>query len=290
MSRHASLLPTTLGQTIDAWLAEDIPSFDYGGYVVGDDIKIATLYCKSHGVLAGKPFFDKVFDKVGCTVTWSFEEGAEIIPNDRKVEVAVVQGPARLILMGERLALNILARCSGVASRARRLRSIADSCGFQGIVAGTRKTTPGFRLVEKYGMQVGGADTHRMDLSSMVMLKDNHIWATGSITSAVEQARKVAGFSIKIEVECQSEADAMEAIDAGADIVMLDNFNPHELELAAANIKASMGARKQVLIEASGGITEANAAEYMVPGIDIISFGSMTQSVPHVDFSLKIAH
>ncbi|KAJ1749337.1 nicotinate-nucleotide diphosphorylase (carboxylating) [Coemansia sp. RSA 1821] len=227
---------------------------------------------------------------VAMWVTWNFEEGAEIIPNDRKVEVAVVQGPARLILMGERLALNILARCSGVASRARRLRSIADSCGFQGIVAGTRKTTPGFRLVEKYGMQVGGADTHRMDLSSMVILKDNHIWATGSITNAVKQARTVAGFSIKIEVECQSEAEAMEAIDAGADIVMLDNFNPSELELAAASIKASLGAKKQVLIEASGGITEANAAEYMVPGIDIISFGSMTQSVPHVDFSLKIAH
>ncbi|KAJ2844595.1 nicotinate-nucleotide diphosphorylase (carboxylating) [Coemansia brasiliensis] len=267
MSRLASLLPTTFGQTIDAWLAEDIPSFDYGGYVVGDDIKIATL------------------------VTWNFEEGAEIIPNDRKVQVAVVQGPARLILMGERLALNILARCSGVASRARRLRNIADSCGFQGIVAGTRKTTPGFRLIEKYGMQVGGADTHRMDLSSMVMLKDNHIWATGSITKAVEQARMVAGFSTKIEVECQSEAEAMEAIDAGADIVMLDNFKPDELELAAANIKAScLGAKRQVPIEASGGITEDNAAEYMVPSIDIISFGSMTQSVPHVDFSLKIAH
>ncbi|KAJ2812741.1 nicotinate-nucleotide diphosphorylase (carboxylating) [Coemansia furcata] len=193
--------------------------------------------------------------------------------------------------MGERLALNILARCSGVASRARRLRTLADSLGYTGVIAGTRKTTPGFRLVEKYGMEVGGADTHRMDLSTMVMLKDNHIWATGSITNAVKSARSVAGFSIKIEVECQSENDAYEAIDAGADIVMLDNFTPDDMRFAASNIKTKcLSTNHSVLIEASGGITEETAPLYMSPGIDIISFGTMTQSVPHVDFSLKIAH
>ncbi|KAJ1749588.1 nicotinate-nucleotide diphosphorylase (carboxylating) [Coemansia sp. RSA 2523] len=291
MSRHASLLPISYARTIEDWLAEDIPSFDYGGYVVGDDVKVATLYCKSPGVLAGKPFFNEVFRQTGCTVSWSFEEGVEILPNEGKVVVAEVTGPGRRILMGERVALNILARCSGIASRARRLRTLADQNNFNGVVAGTRKTTPGFRLVEKYGMQVGGADTHRMDLSSMVMLKDNHIWATGSITRAVAEARAVAGFSIKIEVECQSETDAMEAIDAGADIVMLDNFKPEQLAVAAQSIKAKCQSfQKQVLIEASGGITEDTAAQYMGPGVDIISFGSMTQGVPHVDFSLKIAH
>ncbi|KAJ1858582.1 nicotinate-nucleotide diphosphorylase (carboxylating) [Coemansia sp. RSA 1822] len=291
MSRHASLLPISYARTVEHWLAEDIPSFDYGGYVVGDDIKVATLYCKSPGVLAGKPFFNEVFRQTGCTVSWSFEEGVEILPNEGKVVVAEVTGPGRRILMGERVALNILARCSGIASRARRLRTLADQNNFGGVVAGTRKTTPGFRLVEKYGMEVGGADTHRMDLSSMVMLKDNHIWATGSITRAVAEARSVAGFSIKIEVECQSETDALEAIDAGADIVMLDNFKPEQLLLAAKSIKAKCQSfQKQVLIEASGGITEDTAAQYMGPGVDIISFGSMTQGVPHVDFSLKIAH
>ncbi|KAJ2665820.1 nicotinate-nucleotide diphosphorylase (carboxylating) [Coemansia sp. RSA 1199] len=291
MSRHASLLPISYARTVEHWLAEDIPSFDYGGYVVGDDIKVATLYCKSPGVLAGKPFFNEVFRQTGCTVSWSFEEGVEILPNEGKVVVAEVTGPGRRILMGERVALNILARCSGIASRARRLRTLADQNNFGGVVAGTRKTTPGFRLVEKYGMEVGGADTHRMDLSSMVMLKDNHIWATGSITRAVAEARSVAGFSIKIEVECQSETDALEAIDAGADIVMLDNFKPEQLLLAAKSIKTKCQSfQKQVLIEASGGITEDTAAQYMGPGVDIISFGSMTQGVPHVDFSLKIAH
>ncbi|KAJ2476343.1 nicotinate-nucleotide diphosphorylase (carboxylating) [Coemansia sp. RSA 2131] len=291
MSRHASLLPISYARTVEHWLAEDIPSFDYGGYVVGDDIKVATLYCKSPGVLAGKPFFNEVFRQTGCTVSWSFEEGVEILPNEGKVVVAEVTGPGRRILMGERVALNIIARCSGIASRARRLRTLADQNNFGGVVAGTRKTTPGFRLVEKYGMEVGGADTHRMDLSSMVMLKDNHIWATGSITRAVAEARSVAGFSIKIEVECQSETDALEAIDAGADIVMLDNFKPEQLLLAAKSIKTKCQSfQKQVLIEASGGITEDTAAQYMGPGVDIISFGNMTQGVPHVDFSLKIAH
>ncbi|KAJ1722440.1 nicotinate-nucleotide diphosphorylase (carboxylating) [Coemansia erecta] len=291
MSKFAALLPPTFARTIESWLAEDIPSFDYGGYVVGDDEKVATLYCKSPGVLAGVPFFNEVFRQTGCVVTWSFEEGVDIFPQNGKVVVAEVRGSARRILMGERVALNILARCSGIASRARRLRETADRMAFLGVVAGTRKTTPGFRLVEKYGMEVGGADTHRMDLSTMVMLKDNHIWATGSITNAVKAAKDVAGFSIKIEVECQSEAEAYEAIDAGADIVMLDNFTPEAMKTAAVNVKAKgVAAGRVVLVEASGGITEETADQYMLPGIDIISFGTMTQSVPHVDFSLKIAH
>ncbi|KAJ1876736.1 nicotinate-nucleotide diphosphorylase (carboxylating), partial [Kickxella alabastrina] len=153
---------------------------------------------------------------------------------------------------------------------------------FLGVVAGTRKTTPGFRLVEKYGMMVGGADTHRMDLSTMVMLKDNHVWSTGSITKAVEAARGVAGFSIKIEVECQSIEEAFEAIDAGADVVMLDNFVPDDIRLAVVEVKTrGVAVGRQVLVEASGGITEETAHLYMLPGIDIISFGTMTQSVPH---------
>ncbi|KAJ2846139.1 nicotinate-nucleotide diphosphorylase (carboxylating), partial [Coemansia erecta] len=267
MSKFAALLPTTFARTIESWLSEDIPSFDYGGLVVGDDEKLATLYCKSPGVLAGVPFFNEVFRQTGCTVTWDFEEGAEIIPQDAKVVVAQVRGSARRILMGERLALNILARCSGVASRARRLRQIADQNGFSGVIAGTRKTTPGFRLVEKYGMVVGGADTHRMDLSTMVMLKDNHIWATGSITNAVKSARAVAGFSIKIEVECQSEKDAFEAIDAGADIVMMDNFTPEQMQITAVNVKTKgLASGRQILVEASGGITEDTAEQYMFPG------------------------
>jgi nicotinate-nucleotide pyrophosphorylase (carboxylating) len=132
-------------------------------------------------------------------------EGSE---KDR-VLVATVEGPAYLLLQGERTALNLLARCSGIATLARRLQTLKQNVGWNGLVAGTRKTTPGFRLVEKYGMLVGGADTHRMDLSSMVMLKDNHVWSCGSVALAVERARVVAGFSLKIEVECRSAVNML---------------------------------------------------------------------------------
>lgn len=132
-------------------------------------------------------------------------------PNPPAV-VAKVHGSARNLLIGERTALNILARASGIATRSRELVEIKREKGWKGVVAGTRKTTPGFRLVEKHAMLVGGADAHRMDLSSMVMLKDNHVWSQGSITKAVERAKAVAGFALKIEVECGSEEDAREAI------------------------------------------------------------------------------
>ncbi|RKP09928.1 nicotinate-nucleotide pyrophosphorylase [Thamnocephalis sphaerospora] len=286
------LLPPSWRQLITDWLKEDVPAFDYGGFVVGEDPQEAVLYGKSEGVLAGRPFFDEVFRQVDCQVEWLMEEGADVRP---VCEVAFVRGPARKILLGERTALNILARCSGVASRAKRLTLLKEKQGYKGIIAGTRKTTPGFRLVEKYAMLVGGVDTHRMDLSSMIMLKDNHIWSQGSITKAVKKARSVGGFAMNIEVECRSEDEADEAIKAGADIIMLDNFTPDEFKATAKrlherynNVIGGAYPKRHFLIEASGGITEENIAQYFSPDVDVISLGAMTQSVPHVDFSLKI--
>lgn len=167
----------------------------------------------------------------------------------------------------------------------------------------------GFRIVEKYGMLVGGADTHRMDLSSMIMLKDNHIWSQGSIKKAIGRARKIGGFSLKIEVECLSEQEADEAIEAGADIIMLDNMKGDSLKQTAKTLKQRWAGKRAFLIESSGGISEENIVEYFSPGksfvrslwneeimynffflidIDILSMGSLSQGVPHVDFSLKI--
>jgi nicotinate-nucleotide pyrophosphorylase (carboxylating) len=164
--------------------------------------------------------------------------------------------------------------------------------GYQNILAGTRKTTPGFRLVEKYGMLVGGVDQHRVDLSSMTMLKDNHIVAAGSITNAVRAAKAAGGFAIKVEVECQSFDEADEAIAAGADIVMLDNFEPDGVKVAAAQLKEKWGQgeadRKTFYVEVSGGLTEENVEAYVCPDIDIVSTSSIHQGVKHVDFSLKI--
>ncbi|KAG8860109.1 hypothetical protein FRB96_004132 [Tulasnella sp. 330] len=232
--QFAHLLPPSWKTMVTAWLAEDTPSFDYGGYVVGEADREASLLGKGKttAVLAGVPFVDEIFHQLGCqtdwttrryppSVEWHMQEGETFEPVKK---VATVRGKARHLLLGERVALNLLARCSGIATKSRRFLDIASANGYKGIIAGTRKTTPGFRLVEKYGMMVGGIDAHRHDLSSMVMLKDNHIWSSGSIRGAIEAVRRVSGFTLLIDVEVQSEAEADEAIDAGADIVMLDNL------------------------------------------------------------------
>lgn len=158
--------------------------------------------------------------------------------------------------------------------------------GYPNTLAGTRKTTPGFRLVEKYGMLVGGVDPHRHDLSQMTMLKDNHIWSAGSITTAVHAAKAAGGFAVKVEVECQSLNEANEAAAAGADVVMLDNFKPAEVGPAAAILKEKWAGR--VLVEVSGGLTEDNVEAFVSEHVDIISTSSIHQGVKHVDFSLKV--
>jgi nicotinate-nucleotide pyrophosphorylase (carboxylating) len=264
----SDLLPSHFTTEVTAWLAEDTPSFDYGGFVVGSAPRTAQLLCKSPGILAGAPFFDEVFRQLDCKVDWHHHEGSYIDPTTQggKLRVATVSGPTRKLLLGERVALNTLARCSGVATKSRRLLDMVRDAGFTGIIAGTRKTTPGFRLVEKYGMLVGGIDGHRHDLSSMIMLKDNHIWTKGSITNAVKAARSVGGFALKIEVECQSEAEADEAIQAGADIVMLDNFDGAGLKVAAQSLKQRWSGKRQILLESSGGLTEHNVKEYINNG------------------------
>ncbi|KAI8388254.1 Quinolinate phosphoribosyl transferase [Radiomyces spectabilis] len=289
MAHFSHLLATNYKSIIAEYLKEDVPSFDYGGYVVGEDDQVAILYCKAEGVLAGVPFFDEVFKQLDCRVEWKAAEGDLLKPNG-KMEIGRVYGKARHILLGERTALNIISRCSGIASRARKVHDLQQAHGFKGIIAATRKTTPGFRLVEKYGVLVGGLDTHRMDLSSMVMLKDNHIWSSGSITEAVKAARKVCGFALKIEVECQSEEEADEAIAAGADIVMLDNFSAQGLKDAAKSIKQRWAAKgvNHFYLESSGGITPDTCATYFCDDLDILSMSTITQGVPHIDFSLKI--
>lgn len=295
---YTALIPQhQLDAIIRRWIELDTPSgFDVGGFVVGAATtrKQATLYMKSDGVLAGKLFFDAVFRVLGCHVDWTAAPTSEgddiVVTKQAKIALATVTGPCHAILQGERTALNILSRCSGVATAARRARDQARSkCPhWTGQVAGTRKTTPGdFRLVEKYGLLVGGCATHRLDLSQMVMLKDNHIWACdGDIAKAVQTARRAAGFSQKIEVECQSLDEAIQAASAGADIVMLDNFSPSQLKKDAATFKQQY---PHVIVEASGGITLETLAEYVSEDVDVISQGCLTHGYSCIDYSLKIA-
>ncbi|KAK7695770.1 hypothetical protein QCA50_000407 [Cerrena zonata] len=281
------LLPPSWKTQVTSWLAEDTPSFDYGGFVVGEAHREAFLLGKGKqtAVLAGKPFFDEVFAQVGCEVEWHLEEGDTFEPVKH---VATVRGKARHLLLGERVALNMLARCSGIATKSRQIKDLARSYGYKGIIAGTRKTTPGFRLVEKYGMLVGGIDAHRHDLSSMIMLKDNHIWSSGSITNAIQQARKVGGFSLLLEVEVQSEAEADEAIDAGADIIMLDNMEGGDLVEVTRRLREKWNGKRKFLFESSGNITDGNLRDRAINDIDILSTSVVHQSVQHIDFSLKI--
>ncbi|KAI9652432.1 MAG: hypothetical protein M1831_006775 [Alyxoria varia] len=330
--------PQVLQRMVGSWLEEDAPGFDYGGFVVGEGRAEARLLGKSMGILAGVPFFNEVFRQLGCEVYWFIPESHTTSPQTRK-HIATVHGPVRSLLLGERVALNLLARCSGIATKTSHTLHLLRDAGYPNALAGTRKTTPGFRIVEKYGMLVGGADTHRYDLSSMVMLKDNHVTACAgnsasmsnidqattssqssssqkqtallaAIPNAVRTARSAAGFSLKIEVECSTPAQAEAAIQAGADVVMLDNFPAPEIggiarmlkerwhagHPPAADVEASgdashdakAGRRREFLIEVSGGLTEENIAAYASEYVDVVSTSSIHQGVPHLDFSLKV--
>jgi len=296
MASYANLLPTSgkWKQQITEWLAEDVPSFDFGAFVVGSKLETGSLYMKQYGVISGIPFASEVFAQCQLEVEWHYTEGyyvseEELKKANGKIVVATVKGAANNILLAERTALNLLARSSGIATQSYKTKQLADKAGYTGLIAGTRKTTPGLRILEKYSMLVGGVDTHRYDLSSMVMLKDNHITSTGSITEAVKAARSVCGFAIKVEVEVSSEGDAIEAIDAGADVIMLDNFTGEGLQQVARNLRNHYkNLQKSFLLECSGGLTLQNLSTYLCNDIDIYSTSSIHQGTGIVDYSLKI--
>lgn len=295
-SSYANLLPVNgkWKQQITDYLTEDVPSFDYGAFVVGDKHETASLYMKQSGMICGVPFANEVFKQCELKVEWYYKEGdyieEEVLAmNKGRLVVATVTGPANKILLSERTALNLLARAAGIATQSYLTKSLADKHGYTGLIAGTRKTTPGLRQLEKYSMLVGGVDPHRYDLSSMVMLKDNHITSTGSISKAVASARSVCGFAVKIEVEVSTEEDAREAIDAGADVIMLDNFKGPELQVAARNLRDHYkNSNKGFMLECSGGLTLQNLSTYLCNDVDIYSTSSIHQGTGIVDFSLKI--
>jgi nicotinate-nucleotide pyrophosphorylase (carboxylating) len=283
---HLLLNPSWKAQ-IQQWLKDDVPGFDYGGFVVGETMRTARLLGKSPGVIAGVPFAAFVFAEMECEVEWLMGEGDVITAEmaASRVVVAKVTGKVRNVLLAERTALNIMARASGIATLTKKIVDSVRAVNWKGQVAATRKTTPGFGLIEKYAVLVGGGSTHRMNLASMVMLKDNHIWSTGSITESVVKAKRVVGFSTKIEVECSTLADAREASLAGADVCMLDNFVGDSLQVAASALKAEF---PHVVVEASGGITAATIATYVCDSVDVVSMGCLTQGYGFVDFSLKV--
>jgi nicotinate-nucleotide pyrophosphorylase (carboxylating) len=199
-------------------------------------------------------------------------------------EFARIEGPAAILLMGERVALNVLQRLSGVATLTKKF--VEQTSGTQARIVDTRKTTPGLRALEKYAVAMGGAHNHRFGLDDGVLIKDNHIALAGGVRRAVEMARQSAPHLMKIEVEVSTRAQLNEAIAARADVIMLDNMTIEEIRSSVALIREQAPG---VLIEVSGGITLETVRGFAEAGVDLISVGALTHSATAVDISLKIA-
>lgn len=261
-------------------LAEDINGEDVSTLSVAPEPRDATvqLICKQDGVIAGLDVFACTFALLDPTTTCVFavEDGADV-----KVGQVLgrVDGDVRVLLEGERTALNYLQRMSGIATYTRRMAKLLEGSGTT--LVDTRKTTPNMRIFEKEATRIGGAANHRYNLTGGVMLKDNHIAAAGGIAQAVRAARARAPFVLKVEVEVENLAMVQEALDAGADIIMLDNMNHAQMAQAVALIG------DRALTECSGNITEENAADIADLGVDFVSCGALTHSAPILDLSLK---
>ncbi len=245
----------------------------------------AEVRCREPGVAAGIEEATVLLDSLGLRVRASFKDGDEIRANQTLMKIS---GDARTILSVERTLLNLLSRMSGIATATRRLVKEVRRAKLKTRVACTRKTAPGLLYFDKKAVLVGGGDTHRLHLDDMILIKDNHIAMAGSLQEAVRSARERASFSKKIEVEVTSAADALKAADAGADIIMLDNFSPKQIEKAVASLRKKRMHAK-ILLEASGGITKENVVRFASTGVNIVSVGEITSSSKALDISLEIA-
>ena len=264
-------------------LNEDITSEDVSTNSVMPHAQAgeADLICKEDGIICGLQIFSRVFElldenaQVECFVT-----DGEPVKNGQLI--AKVTGDIRALLSGERTALNYLQRMSGIASYTHEVASLLEGTGIR--LLDTRKTSPNNRLFEKYAVRTGGGNNHRYNLTDGVMLKDNHIGAAGGVKEAVQMARDYAPFVRKIEVEVENLAMTAEAIEAGADIIMLDNMTHEQMREAVEMID------EQAEIEVSGNVTKENIAALADLGIDYVSSGARTHSAPILDLSLKNRH
>ena len=239
------------------------------------------LICKEDGIIAGLWVFERVFTLLdpSTTVTLFVKDGDEVKKGQK---MGVVTGDIRVLLSGERTALNYLQRMSGIATYTRSVAKLLE--GTKTKLLDTRKTTPNMRIFEKYSVRTGGGYNHRYNLSDGVLLKDNHIGAAGSVKKAVEMAREYAPFVRKIEVETETLEMVKEAVEAGADIIMLDNMSLEMMKEAVDYIDG------RASTECSGNVTKENAAQLAAAGVDYISSGALTHSAPILDISLKNLH
>ena len=244
----------------------------------------AEVVAKEPGVIAGIEEALTLLESFGFQATALVEDGANV---KEKTVLLKIVGDARNLLAIERTMLNLLSRMSGIASMTSQLIEKVRRAGYKTRVACTRKVAPGLSYFDKKAVMRGGGDTHRLHLDDLVLIKDNHLAVAGDISKTIEKARNAVSFSKKIEIEVQRADDGLKAAKAGADIIMLDNVSTREIKETMALLKKE-GFRDQVLIEASGGITEQNVLEYAATGVDIISLGELTDSVKALDLSLEI--
>jgi nicotinate-nucleotide pyrophosphorylase (carboxylating) len=263
---------------VETWLREDLGHHDVTNDVPGETT--GRLVATESGVAAGLEAAAAVFDSLDVAVETHSADGA---PVEAGEAVLTASGPARDVLRGERVAVNVAGHASGIATRTRAAVDAARAVDDDVCVACTRKTTPGLRGLEKRAVAAGGGDTHRLDLSHMVMVKDNHVAEMG-LEDAVAHFRERASFATLLEVELEDPADAPRAAAAGADAVLLDNLPPDETERA---VRRLVDASHDVLTEASGGITLADVEAYARTGVDVVSMGSLTHSAPALDYSFR---
>ena len=264
-------------------LEEDIGNADVTTNAVMPEYKkgMVKLICKQDGVICGLKVFERVFKLLdeNTEVSCFFKDGDEVKKGQK---VAIITGDIRVLLSGERVALNYLQRMSGIATYTRSVVKLLEGCKTK--LLDTRKTTPNMRVFEKYAVRMGGGYNHRYNLSDGVLLKDNHIGAAGGVKQAVEMARAYAPFVRKIEVEVENLEMCKEALDAGADIIMLDNMSVEDMATAVKMI----GGR--AITECSGNVTKENIERIKDTGVDYVSSGALTHSAPILDLSLKELH
>jgi len=280
------VLEKTLEERIRRFLEEDVGQGDITTLLTipRGIIVEAEVVAREKGVAAGVEEVSAFLEDLGFETNALVSDGSGI---EKGTTIMRISGDARTLLSTERTILNLLSRMSGIATKTRSIIEKVRHTDYETRIASTRKVAPGLLYFDKKAVMLGGGDTHRLHLDDLVLIKDNHLAIIGGVGEAVERARNNVSFSKKIEVEVSSEKDASEAVEAGADIVMLDNFSPQKIRDAISSLEKK-GLRDQVLIEASGGINEENIMEYAATGADILSLGEITDSVKALDISLDV--
>ena len=277
---------TILEAKLRRMLAEDLGQGDVtSALIVPENCTAdAEVIAKEEGIVAGIEEAIVLLESLGLKYEAYVKDGEEIKP---KQVLMKISGDARTILSAERTLLNLVSRMSGIATATRKIIEKVQKAGYRAKVACTRKTAPGLLYFDKKAVLVGGGDPHRFHLDDLILIKDNHIAIVGSVEKAVKKAREKASFSKKIEVEVAKIEDILEAAEAGADLIMLDNFSPTQVEEAVKLLKKA-GFYGKVVLEASGGITADNVLDFASKGVDVISLGELTHSVKALNISLEI--